>query len=381
MRAGLHNRVYNISTTVWRDLRGEEISRRSKEEHIRAAVRWLYEAQDATEVAGVAADYNLVLGWNDPYPETTGYIIPTMYDYAHRTGESEAASRAEDMAEWLLSIQRSAGWFPAGTYTGGDPKPSVFNTGQILRGLVRTHQETGCSNFRSSAMSAVNWLAEVQNEDGSWEKFDYRETSHAYSSRISWPILEVATEYDLDIGFDVASSNLSWVIDQQRPNGWFDKSGFDAGDKAYLHTIAYTIRGLLESAEILVGDISSQCRTAAELAANNLASQQHSNGILPGIFDSEWTPVGEYQCLSGNAQMAIVWAQLFDLTGNDVYLDAVEDTIRYLKTAQTFHGSHQIYGGIRGSNPVWGRYMYLRYPNWAAKFYIDMLLVHESLCK
>ena len=33
-----------------------------------------------------------------------------------------------------------------------------------------------------------------------------------------------------------------------------------------------------------------------------------------------------------------------------------------------------IRGGVKGSDPVWGSYLWLRYPNWAAKFGADALM-------
>ena len=33
-----------------------------------------------------------------------------------------------------------------------------------------------------------------------------------------------------------------------------------------------------------------------------------------------------------------------------------------------------LFGSIPGSYPIWEKYLYFRYPNWAAKFFIDALL-------
>ena len=34
-------------------------------------------------------------------------------------------------------------------------------------------------------------------------------------------------------------------------------------------------------------------------------------------------------------------------------------------------------GGIKGSHPIWGGYDPFRYPNWAAKFFVDALLASD----
>jgi len=48
---------------------------------------------------------------------------------------------AECAVQWLLSLQMATGAFPGGLH-GSEARPSVFNTGQILQGLVRAHMET-----------------------------------------------------------------------------------------------------------------------------------------------------------------------------------------------------------------------------------------------
>src|ERR1035437_7867019 len=51
---------------------------------VKAYALWLCAAQDksATHEGGVARDFSLIKGWASSYPETTGYIIPTMIDLA-----------------------------------------------------------------------------------------------------------------------------------------------------------------------------------------------------------------------------------------------------------------------------------------------------------
>ena len=58
--------------------------------------------------------------------------------------------------QWLLSLQMSTGAFPGGLYGGShtEPQPSVFNTGQILQGLVRAHIETNRPEILQAAVAA-----------------------------------------------------------------------------------------------------------------------------------------------------------------------------------------------------------------------------------
>jgi len=51
---------------------------------INEGLQWLVRAQDnsATRDGGVSRHYSLANGWAASYPETTGYIIPTMLLHA-----------------------------------------------------------------------------------------------------------------------------------------------------------------------------------------------------------------------------------------------------------------------------------------------------------
>jgi hypothetical protein len=36
-------------------------------------------------------------------------------------------------------------------------------------------------------------------------------------------------------------------------------------------------------------------------------------------------------------------------------------------------------GGIKGSNPVWGRYASMSFPNWATKFFVDAMWLRKDV--
>ena len=59
------------------------------------------------------------------------------------------------MAEWLLSLQLDSGGFPHRTDLA---VPLVFDTGQIMFGLVSAFRETGGKRYLNSAERAAQWL-------------------------------------------------------------------------------------------------------------------------------------------------------------------------------------------------------------------------------
>lgn len=100
----------------------------------------------------------------EPYPETGGYIVPTLYDYADATGDDRFRERADEMAAWLLTRQFEDGSFPGGT-DPDETDPSVFNTGQIRFGLCRAFEETGEARYREVADERVAFLKTHQRMD------------------------------------------------------------------------------------------------------------------------------------------------------------------------------------------------------------------------
>lgn len=339
-------------------------------DHLLAAVEWLCRSQDVTGTGGSAATYNLVLGWEEAYPETTGYIIPTLFSCAATLDNPGLADRAVRMADWLCTVQHDNGSFPSGTGTDGDP--NVFNTGQVVLGLVRAFEETGDRRYRNVVRAACDWLVDQQTPEGYWSEHDYKGQAHAYSTRIGWSLLEAATVVPerSERYRETARRNLYWAVDLQRPNGWFEKAAFEAGETPVLHTIAYTVRGLVEGGHRLDDDTLLQ---AGRRTADELLAVQATGGVLGGAFDAQWSS-SWYHCLTGNAQMAVVWFRLLELTGEHRYRSGARESLGFLKRHQVLDGPAQVRGALAGSYPVFGPYMYLRYPNWATKFFVDGLL-------
>lgn len=100
------------------------------EECLTRAMEWLCRAQDVTGCGGVSEGWSFRRGWGAAYPETTGYIVETFYDYAQFSGDETYRDRARRMADWLCSVQMSSGAFQGGPIDV-KPRPVVFNTGPM----------------------------------------------------------------------------------------------------------------------------------------------------------------------------------------------------------------------------------------------------------
>ncbi len=352
--------------------------------HLDAAMEWICRAHDQCGGQGVSLGFSLLHGWFPPYPETTGYIIPTMFDYATLTGKDEYRSRAICMADWEVEIQLPAGAVMGGVYRGPDrePRPVVFNTGQVILGWTRAYVETKREQYLEAARRAGDWLIRVQSPDGSWRLPgpEAETLVHAYDARTAWSLLEIHTLTKVDSYLKAARLNLDWTVAQQQENGWFRENAFFTASKwnvPLTHTIAYVMEGLLGSWR-LIGE--ERYFGACLKTAEKLLRIFELRKFMAGEFDGSWKSAATYSCLTGNAQIAGVWLQLFAITGDTRYLNAALKLNDYVKITQQVKAFHPgIRGGIKGSQPISGRYTPYTYVNWGAKFMADTLMLEDKI--
>jgi uncharacterized protein YyaL (SSP411 family) len=358
------------------------------EESLTAAINWICAAQDAGGDGGVARSYSAVYnrffgkrGWTRSYPETTGYIIPTMFDYARQTGREDLIHRAIRMTDWECDVQMPNGAVQGGTIDA-PPTPAIFNTGQVIFGWVRAYQETGNPRYLNSARRAGDFLVSAQDTDGAWRKdlSHYASTtmpSFTYNTRTAWGLFVLAEAIAHDGYRQAATRNIEFALGEQLPNGWFRHNCLNDSSRPLLHTIAYSLRGIVE---IGIASKNERYISAVRKAADVLLDRQRPDGSLAGRFDDRWTPAVGWSCLTGNAQMGTVWARLYHVTGDQHYAAGLAAANRFLQTVQwKGTGNAGLDGGISGSHPFHGEYGRFEVLNWATKFFADSLMFQSSL--
>ncbi len=346
------------------------------ETHLRGAIDWLCRAQDVRngqpDAGGVSAGWSFEDGWLPSYPETTGYIIETFLAAADILKQPELAERAQRMINWELSIQLPDGAFP-GHFGEASSRPVIFNTGQIMHGMVAGYTQLGREDCLQAAVQAGHWLGQQQDDDGCWRKFEHNDVPHVYNTRATWALLVtglLAGEEELVVA---AQRNLEWALTRQTASGWFASNAFMPERSPFTHTIAYAIRGFMESGVLLGEDRFLQ---AAVTAARALANVQRQDGWLAGAYQDGWVADAGYCCLTGLAQMSLNWTRLTQITGEDHFRERARAGLNYLKTTQKLAAPDAaVRGGIAGSSPIWGDYSRFEYPNWAAKFFADALMM------
>lgn len=334
-------------------------------------IAWLGRAQDCSASAdgGVARDYSLIRGWATSYPETTGYIVPTMLAYSQLRGDQEARNRARRMLDWLASIQLPGGGFQGGRIEAKPVVPVTFNTGQILLGLAAGVAEFGA--YEEALIRAADWLVETQDEDGCWRKHPtpFAESGEkAYESHVSWGLFE-AERVKPGRGYGEAGlKQVRWALTHQRDNGWIDKCCLNDPLRPLTHTLGYALRGIVEAYRLSEENTYLE---AARRTADGLLTVLGADGYLPGRLDANWKPAARWVCLTGTVQIAHSLLMLNQFTGDNRYLDGGYRGNKYVRRTISIDGPTEIRGGVKGSFPVDGDYGRYEYLNWAVKFAVD----------
>jgi len=351
----------------------------SSEEHLKATMRWLCVAHDVCDARGVSAGYSIRHGWLPPYPETTGYIIPTMLAYAGHSGDDQYVERAAKMADWECEIQLPNGGVIGGVYreSGESPAAVVFNTGQVLLGLIEAFRHFQDQKYFDAAVRAGEWLLDVQTSDGAWRLrgVETETDVHAYDVRTAWSLLELEGITQIPKYRDFAERNLKWVLSQEQPNFWYKNNAFFSDDKwgaTFTHTIAYVMEGIFGSWKLTneKAYLDAVVRCAEKLLRNFEVRR-----YMSGDFNENWASSSRYSCLTGNAQIAGVWINLYNEIDDPRFLNAALKLTDMVKGTQSIAAIHRgVSGGVKGSDPIWGAYTPYVYPNWAAKFFADTLM-------
>lgn len=369
-------KFYYISSLSLKDLLNERNPTHSNGVHIKAAIEWLRTAQKQNNDGGVSSHYSLFESWAPSYVETTGYIIPTFFNYSEASKQNIYRREAIQMADFELESQLSSGAFPGSRDSSGKEIPIVFNTGQVIFGLCRAYEETKNEKYKLSAKRACNWLISVMHPEGYWRKYEYLNSVHTYNTRTAWSLLRFHKISNNSKYKKAAKKNIDWALTQQLESGWFENNGFYPENEPVTHTIAYSIRGILESGIYLKN--KEYIRSAIKAAAAIMRAQRH-DGSLPGSFNKEWKSSVKWSCLTGNSQMSIIWQRIYLLNKEIKFMHAAKRINAYMKTAQNISSPNNgIRGAIPGSFPIYGWYAPFYFPNWAAKFFIDSLMLEDN---
>jgi hypothetical protein len=347
---------------------------------VAAATAWLCRAQDESRSAdgGVARHFSLVDGWSSSYPETTGYIIPTMLDVSRYYASDELRARVRRMLDWLVSIQLANGGFQGGRVDQTPVSVATFNTGQILIGLSSGAREFGDPRYVEAMHRAARFLCDTQDADGAWRGHPSafaKSGDKTYETHVSWGLFEAARVGEQEDYGKAGLRQVRWALGRQHPSGWFSDNCLEWPDTPLTHTIGYTLRGIIEAYRYS-GD--TEFLSAALRTADSLATCIEVNGRIPGRLDANWKSATSSSCLTGIVQISACWFLLADVASRPDYLPLARRANAFVRRTMLdpdICSDKNIAGGVKGSFPINGEYGRFEYLNWAAKFAIDANLM------
>ena len=257
-----------------------------------------------------------------PYPEVTGYFIPTLYNWDEK-------ELARTCTQWLLSIQLPDGAFPA-----PDGVPYTFDTGQIMRGLCAALGDV--EGAEGALRRACDWMLTQVDASGRLKTPSTELWSDIASDLIHTYALPPLAQAGKLLGVKEYEEAARFVLD------YYTKQDGLVPFNRLSHFHAYAMEALCEMGEL-------------ELAAQGMADVekcQRPDGSVPAYPDVDWI------CSTGIAQYAIVWYTL----GNK---ERADRAIRYLEKIQNKSG------GFFGSYGEGAKYISGAEISWAVKYFLD----------
>jgi hypothetical protein len=260
-----------------------------------------------------------------------------------------------------------------------NPTPAVFNTGQVLLGWAALYRRTEETRFREAARRAVDWLIDAQDPDGNWRRGNSRYANArntVYNVKAAWGMVEAGRACNWADAVAAGVRAAEYCVSRQTGNGWFADCCLSDAERPLLHTIAYSMQGLVG-----IGRAAGRRDfvDAARVTAESLALLIDETGFIPGRIDRAFQGTVDWCCLTGTAQTSIVWSQLDRYAGEQRYAEPRRRANRYLMARHNLTSSDPVFrGGVFGSWPFWGDYGRNKVLNWAVKFFIDALYLEMT---
>jgi malonyl-CoA O-methyltransferase len=292
----------------------------------RKALEWVHDNSvydNSMDGSGICVHHNRQI----PYPEVTGYFIPTLLDY----GEQKLAAQ---FTKWLVSVQnRDGSWSdPSGKM------PYTFDTGQVLKGLLSILPRLPeCEN---AIHRGCEWMLAQISPSGritTPDKSAWRlptgklvsENIHLYGLE---PLFKAGDYFGEPRYVEAVDRALSYYLVQP------DLTHFNT----LSHFHAYVLEGLVDLG----------CREEASQGMMEVECRQRKDGGVPAYPDVDWL------CSVGLAQYAVIWYKLGQR-------GLAHKAFAYLCNIQNPSG------GFFGSYGHGANYFRNEEISWAVKFFLD----------
>ncbi|MBN1639409.1 MAG: methyltransferase domain-containing protein, partial [Ignavibacteriales bacterium] len=280
------------------------------------AIRWLKNNQ--LENGGIITSSKQ----RTPYPEVTGYIIPTLCQWGEK-------GFAGDLTNWLIHHQNNDGSFSA-----PDGIPYTFDTGQVIRGFVA--ELDNLPEVEKPLRKACDWILTQVQLDGRLATPSTKMWGKIADDRIHIYVLSSLIKAGEKL------NERKYIDAAQRILEYYKKKKELIEFNTLSHFYAYIIEALCDLDE----------KELAKEGMGQIATLQRKNGSIPAYKDVSWV------CSPGLAQFAVIWYKL----GMREYADKA---MNYLEKIQNKCG------GFYGSYGKEANYFPKEEISWAVKFFLD----------
>jgi hypothetical protein len=348
---------------------------------------WIRASFEKTGDGGSSAFWEPGQGWKASYPETTGYLLPTLYHHAVTNDDRTSRDLARRGAEWLVRIQAPAGGWQA--LQVDSPAPlRVFNSAMVLDGLAAAWERDGDSRFRDAGLRGLRWVLSSMDADGRFSRANFSEGG-AFDALVVACQLEMARFADDELQQQARAAArvaLDRVCGWQTPSGWFancnEAARYRSRNTALLHHVGYTLDGLLRAGLLLE---EPRYVDAARRGGAGLLAAFERQGSMSAEMRDGWEPYFDRSlrrfswCLTGMSQVAIVWLRLARHDRDRRFLDGARHAIDLVsRVANQTWDEMGMSHGVQGSYPLGSWYQAFEFVNWAAKYHVESLLLERE---
>ena len=280
------------------------------------------------------------------YPEVTGYYIPSLLE----AGEVELAKKFTKKMQEIQKVDGS--W-----YDSDDKDPFIFDTCQILKGLVAIRNIM--PEVDTNIINGIDWVFSNLQKDGHlvqpnidvWGGDDYHcnDLIHIYCMS---PILEAGKVLNRPDYIEKANKVLDYYIEHYRDR--------IVNYTLFSHFYAYVIEGLIDCGRV---DIARE-------AMRNFEKYRNDNGKICAYNDVDWV------CSTATFQFAIIYYKLGDKRKGDIaynYMCSLQNPTGGWYGCYTSSKLNEVVWRIKRRIGMTKRSLYIRQYeiSWANKFFLD----------
>lgn len=270
-------------------------------------------------------------GYGKPYPEVTGYMIPTLWKYKDQ--HKDIPALIVRLADWLLSVQK-----PSGAFIGlGNIGEHSFDTAACMEGLdIAANITYESAKYMIGYEKSEKWIIDTCLD---------RESNYVFPTELATRNRDDSCIYTMRIN--------SWIGVKQsekhiplKDNLWRDIWG----NQQRAHYLAYMLEGLLDS--------SDSYRSIVATILQKFVSLRYRN-LIPFYIGKDFVANQPSYCVPATCQIAYLCARIGLIQEAKILHEGIQTQVA--ENGGLFHHTGD-------KNKV----------TWAAKYYLDFLWEMEQ---